>query len=419
MRLLEVFSSVLAGLAAVSCGGAGLNSHESIEGHVVDPGRDGFYRLDARWSAGDPQILVAQTPSELDELWSNLRLAAHPPPVDFSAYLVIGLKQASDCLDAYVQRLLVKLSRRVYLEIQWGDDDDSLGECHGTNQGYVLAFAVARRALPPQFEFFAPEQPSVTIAQHWSPPTPGRDWLLTDPSPKPTVVRARVPRPTPREPRFARLGDGTPVWAVAHTDGTFSVLRAMQAEVLAGYLVGLWVIPQYDPQSGLFSFEWDEYGVNAWSMRPNLLRYAVDIDSHDSTQLVVGESIPASRRSTALAARGPYKRRAAPQLSDTPCSLEQGRATQEGQMVVIDGQVFFDGNRACLQEKAAKTQNGACSPDSLPIPDVRAVNAPGLRCWLDGPVLARARRGGFSEVVRLGPPGHCTLVGTSTRSPEN
>jgi hypothetical protein len=88
-------------------------------------------------------------------------------------------------------------------------------------------------------------------------------------------------------------------------------------------------------------------------------------------------------------------------------------------MVVIDGQVLFDGNRACLQEKAAKTLNGACGPDSLPITDVGAVNAPGLRCWLDGPVLARARRGGFSEIVRLGAPGQCTLGGTSTRTPEN
>jgi hypothetical protein len=97
-------------------------------------------------------------------------------------------------------------------------------------------------------------------------------------------------------------------------------------------------------------------------------------------------------------------------------ALEQARTVQEGQMVVIDAQVFLDGDHACLRQPKTSNLTSTCPPELSPAPEVKLAGSRRYRCAFEGPVLARVRGNAFTEIVQLGTPINCRPIATPSVS---
>lgn len=369
---------------------------------IIRQERGGFFPIWGDFRRMKPRatkLLAAQDAQALAEIWDELELESEPPRLDFAEFLVLGLRQTSDCLKIRPDKLLVTAGGEVKIleEARTGQ-----WTCALFQNETILLLAVARSALPKRFEFRGVGRDGITVEQVLPrTPQPRQRWITRDPSPPPAQVRGRVVRPNAGEAALVRLDDGAPVWLVMHENGetsAFVATRPLEPEPLLCNASGLLRLIVFDPSSRTFDAEFDEYGVNRYMLGPDLARYEVAVDPLDPNQILIGNRAPPSRRSIAVPPAGPSAPARA-QLPDDPVSLADALRAAPGSTVLVNAKLVVSSEGAFVCEPSVEVPR--CSPGSPPATDIAAFSEPGPYFTVGPALLARRSATGFSNLVYL------------------
>jgi len=400
MRSSELGCAIGFALVVVACGGSIQGSGVAAVPAIGPPAAtvttsqpDGV-RVLANGAAarqGEPALL-ATSPTELAELWSDVGLEGSPPAIQFATHVVIGANLDGNGCEYEIVAVHLDANRTLSL-----GEQASREPCQPRGARRAKVVAIPRTIAGARFtwwiaphlarSFTVPPAPRLTLGAN-DPPPLERDAIV--------APHGVVDLPPRGHIALRPLDDGREVWVAQRANGEVSVVLADRATPIDSIRTQV----TWNAKLGRFDDTWDSFGrsVNGERSLP-ALAFARAGDS----QITIGDTAPLA--DGAIEARG-----AAPVLDGKPApyaalAIVPFDAVRDGQFARVADDLIagLDGPwRFCkLPAATPGAPPPGCPADAPALSGSRAESRP-ARSGHAGPLAVRRRGHAIDLVILLG-----------------